>query len=414
MCKSCFDWVMFIHDWCYSFHQGGNLCFLHILVLLLILLTVLGLWKRRSWSHKCMSGKWYLLQIAGAILKSSWCFVITMLMVCVSLVFLGPKIHERVCCHNYASPSAMIYKVGIIAISCTLFGISAYVITNLNKLYSLRKQESRITISQIILLAIFGICLTSIVFALGIKKDDNSFIIVSTFGAVLGWIFQDTIKSVAAFFYLRANGLLKIGDWIEVKSNGINGIVRSITLTTVQIENWDTTTSAFPVYILHAEHFKNNQRMLAGKTHGRQMARTFVIDTGWIHPLSDEETIYLRNNLDTDVCFKLSAIKKGELNIHAFRRYLYHWLMQHTHVCQQPRLFVTWKEQTKEGLPLHIHIFINDTKWEAFEWQQSEITEHVIQSLEMFNLQLYQSPSGYDASNNNIHITEDEANYRKV
>lgn len=414
MCKSCFDWVMFIHDWCYSFHQGGNLCFLHILVLLLIPLTVLGLWKRRSWSHKCMSGKWYLLQIAGSILKSSWCFIITMVEVVLSLSFLGPKILERVCCHNYASPSAMIYKVGIIAVSCTLFGISAYVITNLNKLYSLRKQESRITISQIILLAIFGICLTSIVFALGIKKDDNSFIIVSTFGAVLGWIFQDTIKSVAAFFYLRANGLLKIGDWIEVKSHSINGIVRSITLTTVQIENWDTTTSAFPVYILHAEHFKNNQRMLAGKTHGRQMARTFIIDTGWIHPLSDEETNCLRNNLDTDVCFKLSAIKKGELNIHAFRRYLYHWLMQHTHVCQQPRLFVTWKEQTKEGLPLHIHIFINDTKWEAFEWQQSEITEHVIQSLEMFNLQLYQSPSGYDASNSNIHLTEVEANYRKV
>lgn len=413
MCRSCFDWMMFIHDWCYSFHQDGNHYKLWVWGFLLLLMG-LGLWKRRSLSHKCMSGKWYLLQIAGSILKSSWCFIITMVAVVLSLAFFVPKIHERISHHNYASPSDIIYKIGIIAISCTLFGISAYVITNLNKLYSLRKQESRITISQIILLAIFGICLTSIVFALGIKKDDNSFIIVSTFGAVLGWIFQDTIKSVAAFFYLRANGLLKIGDWIEVKSNGINGIVRSITLTTVQIENWDTTTSAFPVYILHAEHFKNNQRMLAGKTHGRQMARTFIIDTGWIHPLSDEETIYLRNNLDTDVCFKLSAIKKGELNIHAFRRYLYHWLMQHTHVCQQPRLFVTWKEQTKEGLPLHIHIFINDTKWEAFEWQQSEITEHVIQSLEMFNLQLYQSPSGYDASNCNIHLTEVEANYRKV
>ena len=139
MCRSCFEWVIYIHDWCYCFHQGGNLCILHILALLLIPLTVLGLWIRRTLSHKCMSGKWYLLQIVGAILKSSWCFVITMLMVCVSLVFLGPKIHERVCCHNYASPSAMIYKVGIIAISCTLFGISAYVITNLNKLYSLRK-----------------------------------------------------------------------------------------------------------------------------------------------------------------------------------------------------------------------------------------------------------------------------------
>lgn len=413
MCKSCFDWVMFIHDWCYRFHHGGN----HFELLawgFLLLLTVLGLWKRRKLSHQYLSGKWYLLQIVGAILKSAWCFTITMVAAGVCLAFLGPKILDRVCNHNYASPSDMIYKVGLIAVSCTLFGISAYVITNLNKLYSLRKQESRITISQIILLAIFGICLISIVFALGIKKDDNSFIIISTFGAVLGWIFQDTIKSVAAFFYLRANGLLKIGDWIEVKSHGINGIVRSITLTTVQIENWDTTTSAFPVYILHAEHFKNNQRMLDGKTHGRQMAKTFIIDTGWIHTLSQEEACYLRTHLDTDECFKQSTIVPGELNIHAFRRYLYHWLMQNTHVCQQPRLFVAWEEQSSEGLPLHIHLFINDTKWEAFKWQQSEITEHIIQTLDMFNLQLYQSPSGYDASNSNIHLTNIKANYRKV
>lgn len=409
MCKSCFDWVIFIHDWCYCFHQCENQCILHILALLLIPLTVLGLWKRRKLSHKCMSGKWYLLQIAGAILKSSWCFIITMVAVGLSLSFLGPKILERVCCHNYASPPAMIYKVGIIAVSCTLFGISAYVITNLNKLYSLRKQETRITISQIILLVIFGICLTSIVFALGIKKDDNSFIIISTFGAVLGWIFQDTIKSVVAFFYLRANGLLNIGDWIEVDNHGINGIVRSITLTTVQIENWDTTTSSFPIYILHAQHFKNNQRMLEGRTHGRLMSKSFIIDTGWIHNVSEEEAESIKKNIDTHDFL----IQPGELNIHLYRRYIYHWLMQNPHICQLPRLFVTWKEQTNEGLPLHIYAFINDTKWEAYEWQQSAIIEHVIQALSLFNLQLYQSPSGYDTSNSNIHLTDTKVNYRK-
>lgn len=409
MCKSCFDWVIFIHDWCYCFHQCENQCILHILALLLIPLTVLGLWKRRKLSHKCMSGKWYLLQIAGAILKSSWCFIITMVAVGLSLSFLGPKILERVCCHNYASPPAMIYKVGIIAVSCTLFGISAYVITNLNKLYSLRKQETRITISQIILLVIFGICLTSIVFALGIKKDDNSFIIISTFGAVLGWIFQDTIKSVVVFFYLRANGLLNIGDWIEVDNHGINGIVRSITLTTVQIENWDTTTSSFPIYILHAQHFKNNQRMLEGRTHGRLMSKSFIIDTGWIHNVSEEEAESIKKNIDTHDFL----IQPGELNIHLYRRYIYHWLMQNPHICQLPRLFVTWKEQTNEGLPLHIYAFINDTKWEAYEWQQSAIIEHVIQALSLFNLQLYQSPSGYDTSNSNIHLTDTKVNYRK-
>lgn len=411
MCRSCFDWVMFIHDWCYSFHQGENHCLPYILALLLIPLTGFVLWKRRKLSHQYMSGKWYLLQIVGAILKSSWCFIITMVAAGISLAFFVPKIIERINSHNYASPSDMIYKVGIVAVSCMLFGVSAYVITNLNKLYSLRKQESRITVSQIILLAIFGICLTSIVFALGIKKDDNSFIIISTFGAVLGWIFQDTIKSVAAFFYLRANGLLQIGDLISVPSKNIEGFVRTISLTTVTIENWDTTTSAFPTYILHSEHFKNSQRMMDGKTLGRLMQKTFVLDSGWIRPLNSEDIIRLKAQLDLDDYVITQIAKVGQLNIEAFRQYVYHWLMEHPHVSQQPRLIVRWLQQTDEGMPLQLFAYLTDTMLDAFEWRQSEIMEHVIKAMGWFDLRLYQSPSGYDASNSNIFLTNHEADY---
>lgn len=363
---------------------------------------------KRKLSHTWTSGKWYVLQIIGAVLKSYWSIIFTTALLLI-IIFLSPKVATRICDVNYSPPSSIYSKIAIIAVCCIFFGVTAYVMTNLNKLYSLRKQETRITISQIILLATFGICLTIIVYSLGIKQNDNGFIIITTFGAVLSWIFQDTIKSVVAFFYLRANGLLNIGDWIEVGNHGINGIVRSITLITVQIENWDTTTSSFPVYILHAQHFKNNQRMLEGKTHGRLMSKSFIIDTGWIHNVSEEEAKYIKKNIDTHDFF----IQPGELNIHLFRRYIYHWLMQNSHICHQPRLFVAWKEQTKEGLPLHIYAFINDTKWEAYEWQQSAIIEHVIQAVSLFNLQLYQSPSGYDASNSNIHLSDAEANYRK-
>lgn len=100
---------------------------------------------------------------------------------------------------DYSSPHSILYKVGIIGVSCILFGVATYVITNLNKIYSLHKQEIRITVSQIALLVVFGICFTLVVFALGIEQKGNGFVIVTTFGAVLGWIFQDTIKSVAAF-----------------------------------------------------------------------------------------------------------------------------------------------------------------------------------------------------------------------
>ena len=102
---------------------------------------------------------------------------------------------NKACTVNYSPPSNICSKIAIIAVCCIFFGITAYVMTNLNKLYSLRKQETRITISQIIMLATFGICLTIIVYSLGIKQSDNGFIIITTFGAVLSWIFQDTIES---------------------------------------------------------------------------------------------------------------------------------------------------------------------------------------------------------------------------
>ena len=165
MCKSCFDLVILIQEWFYSH------CILCTLAFLLISITVFGLWKRHLLSHKCMSGKSYMLQIIGAVSKSKLSILSTFAMLFITLLLI-PKIETRVSSHNFSSPDGVIYKTGVIAVSCILFGIATYVITNLNKLYSLRKQEMRITISQIILLAIFGIChdfslLSSRLFSIG-------------------------------------------------------------------------------------------------------------------------------------------------------------------------------------------------------------------------------------------------------
>lgn len=294
------------------------------------------------------------------------------------------------------------------------------IVRTLTPIYCLRKEESRITWSQIFLLVSFGGWLLVLIKILGINKESPSFIIISAFGAVLGWIFQDTIKSVAAFFYLRANDLLKIGDLIEVSSRGIDGFVKGISLTTVIVENWDTTTTAFPTYILHSENFKNYQKMLDGKTHGRRMLKTFIIDTGWIHTMSKEEQEKLKNidNLDKEKQEFLDwFIRKNNgrsmLNIELFRQYVYHWLMHHPRISHEPRLIVRWMEQRPEGLPLQVFAYTTDRELAAFEWQQSQIMEHIIEAMAWFNLQLYQSPSGYNASNGNITMVEKSADYRR-
>lgn len=297
----------------------------------------------------------------------------------------------------------------------TLFLWGAWFVTKtLNRIFSLRRQETYITWSQISLLAAFGLWIVVIVCCLNLQNNNpTDTAIITVFGAVLGWIFQDTIKSVAAFFYLRANGLLQIGDLIAVPAKGIEGFVRTISLTTVTIENWDTTTSAFPTFILHADHFKNSQRMLEGKTLGRLMKKTFIIDSGWVHPLTDNDIKRLRRALDVENFFVEKEVKCDKLNIEVFRLYIYHWLMNNPNVSQQPRLIVRWLEQTSEGLPLQLLVYLTDTMLDAFEWQQSQIMEHVIKAMGWFDLQLYQSPSGYDASNSNIYLTQQTADYRK-
>lgn len=377
------------------------------LFLVVALAIVYGWTHKKRLSQRWLSGKYYGLQALGALLKSHTSLAFVSLL-CVALFGLALMLLHLL----DDGPAKVWLRALVIAICFVVFGLTAYVVANLNKLYSLRRQETRITVSQIVLLSVFGLCLAMSICALGIEKDSTGSIIVSIFGAVLGWVFQDTIKSVVAFFYLRANHLLKIGDWIEVKQRGIDGMLKRISLTTVTIENWDTTTSCFPTYILHAECFKNNQKMMEGRTHGRQMLKTFIIDTGWIHALSADDVARLNESLDVDAAFKQQYIKPGLLNIEVFRYYIYHWLMRCSHVSHEPRLIVRWLEQKNEGLPLQIYAFVIDSSLAPFEWQQSQIIEHVIKAMTWFDLQLYQSPSGYDASNSNVYLSHQEADYR--
>ena len=369
----------------------------------LVLLTFLVLWFTGSNCNYKMYLSSYTLhkQLFGALIKTKLeHYIIPVVLVVTCFAYYSWKTEHyfflRFC----------------IALLTTLILISVWqIIVSLNEIYSLRKQEVKITWSQICLLITFGTWIIVVTYSLNLHNANTTF--VAVIGAVLGWTFQDTIKSVAAFFYLRANGLLQIGDLITVPSKDIEGFVRTISLTTVTIENWDTTTSAFPTYILHSEHIKNSDRMLKGKTLGRLMKRTFIIDTGWIHSLSQEDTERLHKLLDLNDYANRQVAKLGMLNMEAFRLYLYHWLMAYPYVSQQPRLIVRWLEHTDEGLPLQLYVYLTDTTLDAFEWQQSLITEHVIKAIGWFDLQLYQSPSGYDASNSNIYLSDKAADYHK-
>ena len=87
--------------------------------------------------------------------------------------------------------------------------------------------------------------------------------------------------------------------------------------------------------------------------------------------------------------------------------------MQRDRISQQPRMIVKWMEPKEGGMLLQVIAFIMDSNFTAFEWQQSQIMEHIVESMDWFGLRLYQSPSAYDVSNSNVFIADKPATYRK-
>lgn len=283
----------------------------------------------------------------------------------------------------------------------------------LTNICNLRRNELGITWCQISILVLIGLWIAGVAIILDIKENETSKVFIGGFGALFAWIFQDTIKGVVSFIHLRMNNLLRIGDWIEVPEHNVDGEVKSVTLTQVTLYNWDTTTSSIPTSMLHSEHFINRQNMMVGKTYGRRMYMTFILDTGWFHCFSKEEKRNLENTGDILKYLPCEEIEKSSSNAQLFRLYTYHWLMNNPHISQLPRLIVRWMEQKEQGMPLQVYAFITDSSLPSFEWQQSQIVEHIIESLDWFGLRLYQSPSAYDVSNSNVFLTDKPANYRK-
>lgn len=290
------------------------------------------------------------------------------------------------------------------------------------EVYNLKKDGNSITLCYVTILFAIGLWIISFVFIFKIESNGSIATILGVIGSLLTWIFQDKIKGVVTFFHLRLHHLLNIDDWLIVDKLGVDGEVKKITLTSVIVYNWDTTTSTIPINALQTEHFINLKSMMDGKTYGRRMLQTFILDTGWFRVLSDDEIKQIKSKIKTpdlsnreSVSMNLFSeeIQKGMLNAQLYRLYIYHWLMNHQHISQQPRLIVRWMGQKDGGMPLQVYAFITDSTFAQFEWQQSQIIEHIIKSLDWFGLRLYQSPSAFDVSNSNIYLTKESADYRK-
>ncbi len=230
--------------------------------------------------------------------------------------------------------------------------------------------------------------------------------------AVLLLIFKDSILGLVAGIQLSGNDMVRRGDWIEMPKFGADGDVIDVSLNTIKVQNWDKTIVTIPAYALIADSFKNWRGM--DESGGRRIKRAITIDVSSVRFCNDEmlarfekfellrdyiegrkrETVEYNRQHGVDTSNPVNG--RNMTNIGTFRAYLAAYLKNHPRIHDNMTFIIRHLPLTEKGLPIEIYVFSNDQAWASYEGIQADIFDHILAVVPMFDLRVFQNPTGYD------------------
>ena len=243
----------------------------------------------------------------------------------------------------------------------------------------------------------------------------SPFVLLSGFGAmtaVMLLIFRDTILSFVASLQITSNDLVRVGDWIEMPKYGADGDVMDIALHTVKIQNWDKTFTVIPTHKLIEETFKNWRGMQ--QSGGRRIKRAIHIDLDTIkfcdqqmierfkgfHLISDyvkrKELELEKYNREHGIDASVLVNGRRMTNIGTFRAYVEAYLRDNKNIHQGMTFLIRQLPPGPNGFPIEIYVFTNVTEWAHYEAIQSDIFDHIMAIVPLFDLRIFQNPTGKD------------------
>ncbi|TYB76322.1 mechanosensitive ion channel family protein [Bizionia myxarmorum] len=248
---------------------------------------------------------------------------------------------------------------------------------------------------------------------LGIVVDISFGKFFGTLGAasaVLLLIFKDTILGFVASIQVAINDSVRIGDWITMEKYGADGDVIEINLATVQVQNFDMTTTHIPTYALISDSFKNWRGMQSSG--GRRIKRSILLKAKSIKYLTDDHIDKLKNiqliteylnqrQKDVNTYNASNNIDKSTLingrnltNLGIFRKYMQTYIENHSAINKDMSIMVRQLAPTSQGLPLEIYAFSSDKRWANYEYIMSDIFDHALAAVPYFELELFELSTG--------------------
>lgn len=267
-------------------------------------------------------------------------------------------------------------------------------------------QLFQVLFSCIILIAIISILIN--------KSPLNLITGLGAFAAVLMLVFKDTILGFVAGVLISQNDIVRIGDWIEMEHNNVNGIVTDITLTIVKVQNFDNTIVTVPPYSLVSGSFTNWRGM--SDSGGRRIMREYTLKLDYIKPCTPEFLEKMKAfdpDLGRFITGKQDQAAQGKVantdnpaglvngtidtNVGLFRAYMTLYLRRHPFISKDLLLMVRTLPPVGNGLPVQIYCFSSNKNWVSYESIQAEIMEHFVSVLPAFGLYPFQTADARDA-----------------
>jgi miniconductance mechanosensitive channel len=216
--------------------------------------------------------------------------------------------------------------------------------------------------------------------------------------AVISFIFKDTLLGLVAGVQLSANNMLKVGDWIEMPSRGVDGTVIAVSLTTIKIRGWDNTIQTIPPYVLVSEPFTNWQAMR--DTGGRRIKRSINIDVSSVK-FADQAFVdrLAKDEIIASLIGSIEVVSEegAELtNLDLYMRSVNSYIQNHPRINHDMIAMVRQLQPTERGVPIELYFFTVAVDWIPHENLQTEIISRVIALASHFDINIYQAPSGLD------------------
>ena len=273
-----------------------------------------------------------------------------------------------------------------------------------------RPMKGFIQIFQVIFSCIAVIVIVSILIN---KSPFNLITGLGAFAAVLMLVFKDTILGFVAGVLISQNDMVRIGDWIEMPQNNVNGVVTDISLNVVKVRNFDNTIVTVPPYSLVSGSFINWRGM--SDSGGRRIMREYTLKLDYIKPCTPEFLEKMKafdDELAQFITGKQQQAAEGRVantdnpaglvngtidtNVGLLRAYMALYLRRHPFINKDLDLMVRTLAPTGNGLPVQIYCFSSNKNWPSYESIQAEIMEHFVSVLPVFELYAFQSADARD------------------